>query len=127
MDDRREISRERRRKNDWTLKRIIEVGTVVGLLWGGYTAISAYFAAKWATHTEVSDAVQPVVDTLRAMRTDIVPRINRVEQRQDAAESLHQLLVPLARYQCIMAERDRSKSLAEAAGLPCQSLLGRTR
>lgn len=118
---------QRRRKTDWNRKTIIEVATIIVLGISIASAASSYFSTRWATHSEVSDAVKPVVDTLRVMRSDIVPRLNRVEQRQDAAESLHQLLVPLARYQCIMAERDRSKSLAEAAGLPCQSLLGRPR
>jgi hypothetical protein len=118
---------QRRRKTDWNRKTIIEVATIIVLGISIASAASSYFSTRWATHSEVTDAVKPVVDTLRVMRSDIVPRLNRVEQRQDAAESLHQLLVPLARYQCIMAERDRSKSLAEAAGLPCNSLLGRVR
>jgi len=117
----------RRRKTDWTIKRMIELGTLVGLLATGWGVVWSYFAAKWATHSEVSDAVQPVVDTLREFRRDMIPRLNRVEQRQDSAEAIHQLLVPLARYQCITAERDRSASLTELAGLPCNNLLGRAK
>jgi hypothetical protein len=118
------MQRGRRNYDRWSRRKLIEIGTIIGLLWGGYSAISAYIGARWATHAEVSNAVQPVADTLQAFKRDVMPRLVRVEQRQDAAEA-NNLMPALARYACLTAERDRSTSMTEAAGLPCNRLLGR--
>lgn len=125
--DQHEASRRGRRSTDWTLRRIIEIGTVIGLLWAGFNFISAATAARWATHNEVTDAVKPVVDTLNAFKATANARLLRVEIGQQQAEAVHQLLVPLARLSCLDLARQRSSSLAAAAGLPCDSLLRRMR
>ena len=112
-----------RRKTDWTLKRIIEVGTVLGMLAAGYT----YLAARWATKAEVASAVQPVADTLAAFKRSTAIRLDAVEIRQSAAERRQDLIPGFLRLQCLQLRRDRSESLAEAAGVPCDSLLQRRR
>lgn len=122
--------RGRRSGDRWTRRRIIEIGTIVGLLWGGYSAISAYFGAKWATHTEVGQVVVKV-DSLRSNMDSVRVQGNRrfqeMEVKQAELEGVHQLLPAFFRMQCITLERDNSKSLAEVAGFPCDSLLRRRR
>jgi hypothetical protein len=50
-----------------------------------------------------------------------------MERRQADAEGIHSLLVPMARAQCIQLREWKSSTIAEAAGLPCDSLLRRMR
>lgn len=117
--DQHETSRRGRRSTDWTLKRLITIGTLLTMLGAAYTA----FAARWATKAEVTEAVRPVTDTLKAMSR----RLDRVEQRQDSAQSIADLVIANARFNCLVAERDHSTSLTEAAGFKCNVLLGRVR
>lgn len=126
--------RRGRRKTDWSARRIIEFGTVIGLLWGGYTAISSAIGARWATHSEVQNAVRPIavkVDSvsrnLDTLRSTNGLRFDAIELRQLEAERRTDLLPGFLRLQCLQLRRDRSESLAEAAGVPCDSLLRRMR
>ena len=123
-----------RRKTDWSLRRIIEVGTVIGILWAGFTTISAAIGARWATHAEVSrvaekvDSVNVNVDSVRSQSNR---RMDLIERRQDAVDrrnnAIQELLPAIARTTCIRLDIDRSSSIAQAAGLPCDSLLRRIR
>jgi hypothetical protein len=125
--DQRDPMHRGRRTTDWSRKRLIEIGTLVVLVISIASSVSAYFSTRWATHAEVKDAVQPMADTLAAFKNIVIPRLVRVEQRQDSAGAIGQLIPAIARYNCLVAERDRSQSLTEAAGLPCNTLLGRMR
>src|SRR5574338_484308 len=112
--DQHETARRGRRSTDWTLKRIIEIGTAIGLLWGDYTTISAYLGAKWATHTEVTEAVRPVVDTLNAFKRASAGRLDMLEARQAFIERRQDLIPGFLRLQCLQLRRDKSESLADA-------------
>jgi len=117
----------RRRYDRLTLKRIIELGSAIGLLWAGFSGISAAIGARWATHTEVQAAVRPVVDTLADFRRVTDARLGAIEAQQRDDAATRALLPAYFRLQCIQLEQYRSTSLAEAAGFPCDSLLRRRR
>lgn len=109
----------------WTWGRVIRLATALTLLAGIYGGMTTFFAARFASRQEIEQSVQPVVDTLRVFKAATAARLDRVEERQDQAEDVHQLLIPMARLQCLQLQRWQSGTLATAAGLPCDSLLRR--
>lgn len=128
-----EHERLRRRGYDrWSRKRIIEIGTIIGLLWGGYVALSSAIGARWATHGEVKDAIHPVTVKLDSLvaRTDTSDtrtdrRLRELEGQHRALDSTRSTVEWMARLWCLQLERDRSTSLADIAGKSCDPILGR--
>lgn len=120
-----------RRKTDWTLRRIIEIGTAIGLLWAGFTGISAAIGARWATHAEVNSVVRPVavkVDSVANAVDTLFSRFERIEQLQPMSVNMRALIGSMARYQCLDArDNPRKRERAEAADMPCDSLIRRMR
>jgi hypothetical protein len=109
----------------WTKK---DVAQWLGILIAAgtiYVGLSTWFATRFATRKEIEEQVQPVAHKLDAFAGSTNTRLQRIEERQHNAEAVHELLVPMARLQCLDYQRQRSLSLADAAGLPCDSLLRR--
>ena len=108
----------------WTVGRTIKWLTLVSLAIGVFAALSSFFSAKLATRQEVTSRIDSVKSDVGLIRQDV----NEVKRRQDQAETVHQLLIPMARLQCLQMQKWESGTLATAAGLPCDDLLqGRTR
>lgn len=111
----------------WKKEDVIKWLTIVTLTGTLVAGAVSYISTRFATRAEIGEQVKPVADTLGEFRRAVIPRLARVEQRQDSAEYFQQLVVALARMKCIEAERDRSTSLTDLAGLPCTVLLRRLR
>jgi hypothetical protein len=111
----------------WTWSRVTKIASALMLLGGLYAGLTTYFATRFASSKEIENQVKPVADTLVAFKRSVIPRLDRVEQRQDEAEKVQRLLRASFRVQCLQLERDRSMSIANAADLPCDSLLRRQR
>lgn len=93
------------------------------MLFGGYT----YFATRLASKAEVNEALRPLADTVNAFKRSTSIRLDAVEARQTLAERRGDLIPGFLRLQCLQLRRDKSESLADAAGVPCDSLLRRGR
>jgi hypothetical protein len=127
-EEQRDSVHRGRRQSDqilegWTWNRLIKIATALSLVGAIGAGIVSFVLTTLVTRPEL-DKVSEKVDTLRT-RSDV--RFQRIEARQDAAEGVHSLLVPMARAQCIQLRQWKSSTIAEAAGLPCDSLLRRMR
>jgi hypothetical protein len=109
----------------WTVGRATKWLTLISLVIGVYAAISAFVATKIATRQEIGVAIDSVKTDVKALRGSTEVRLTRIEARQDSAEAIRSLLIPMARLQCLQMREWKSGTLAEAAGLPCDELLRR--
>ena len=109
----------------WNKEDVIKWLTILSMVGAIGVAVLTFISSRFATRAEIEAAVKPVVDTLNAIRKDQDTRIDRLEMRQDTLYMVRQLIPAMARAQCIQLERWSSKTIAEAAGLPCDSLLHR--
>ena len=109
----------------WSRKKVIELLTIITLATSIVVGVVTWFSSRFATRQEIVDQVKPVVDTLNSLKATTDTRIRRLEARQDTLYAVRQLIPAMARAQCIQLERWQSKTIAEAAGLPCDSLLSR--
>lgn len=109
----------------WRKEDVIKWLTIVSMVGGIGVAVLTFISARFATRAQIESAVKPVVDTLNAIRKDQDTRIGRLEARQDTDDAIRSLIPAIARTTCIRLEIDRSSSIAEAAALPCDSLLNR--
>jgi hypothetical protein len=111
---------------DWTIGRVTKWLTLITLAIGVYAGVSTFVAARVATRQEIENEVRPVVETLMVFKRGTNARLESIEDRQDHAEIVHSLIVPMARLQCLQMRRWESGTLTDAAGLPCDSLLRRS-
>lgn len=109
----------------WRKEDVIKWLTLLSLLGTVFVGVSTWFSARFATRAEIEEQVKPVVDTLNALKIATDSRMRRLEARQDTLYNVRQLIPAMARAQCLQLERWDSKTIAEAAGLPCDSLLRR--
>lgn len=109
----------------WTREGVIKTLTLLSLAGAIYVGLSTWAGARLASRAEIREQVKPVVDTLERLKLEAMSRMDRIENRQDEAETIHSLIVPMARLQCLQMRRWDSGTLADAAGLPCDSLLRR--
>jgi len=109
----------------WTRKRAIELLTLITLGVGVWAAFATCVTTKIVTRQEVTTRIDSVKTDVKALRGSTEVRLNRVEARQEEAEMTHRLIPAMARTQCIILDRDQSPSIAQASGLPCDSLLRR--
>lgn len=111
----------------WRKEDVKKWLTIITLLVGLYAGLSTWFAARFATRKNIEEQVEPIARKLDAIAGSTNVRLNAIEVQQHEAEAVHELLVPMARLQCLDLARQRSSSLGDAAGLPCDSLLRRLR
>lgn len=109
----------------WKREDVIKFLTILTLAGTIVMGIVTFVSSTFATQKEISETVTPVADTLRLFKRETGSRMDRIENRQDAAEDIHSLIVPMARLQCLQLQKWQSSTLAAAAGLPCDSLLRR--
>lgn len=126
--DQRDPAHRGRRQSDqilegWTWGRVIKIATALTLVGGIVVASISTVASILVTRPQL----EQVTDSITTFKRSATARLDRVELRQDDAEQVHRLLIPMARLQCLQMERWQSSTLAFAAGLPCDSLLRRLR
>lgn len=109
----------------WTVGRVQKWVALVAGIVGLWAALSTYLTARLVTRQEVTTRIDSVKTDVKSLRGSTDTRLMRIELRQDQADEVHQLLVPMARIQCLLLDRDQSPSIAQASGLPCDSLLRR--
>lgn len=112
---------------EWKKEDVIKWLTILSLAGTIAIGVSTWVSARFATRKEIQEQVKPVIDTLNAFRETTAARITRIEARQDTAEATRRLIPGFIRLQCLQLQRDRSESMAAAAGLPCDSLLQHSR
>ena len=95
-----------------------------------YAGLSTWFATRFAARSEIEAQVKPVVERLEVFAGSTNVRLQKIEddraREQIEDEAMRALITGMARLQCLDYARQRSMSLADAAGLPCDSLLRRT-
>jgi len=128
FEEHRDATHRGRRGSDqilegWTWGRVIKIATAISLVGGIVVGIVSFAAAAIVTRPDLNrvDAKLATVQIRASLR------FRRIEMRQDDAEQVHRLLIPMARLQCLQMEKWQSSTLAFAAGLPCDSLLRRLR
>lgn len=96
------------------IKSIILIGSGIAGLAAILGAITFFLVTKPDLNKVAgkADSIAQVTDS----------RLSRIEHRQDQAEAIHQLLVPMATLECIRLQREKSITLAVIARLPCDSL-----
>lgn len=127
-DEHRDPVHRGRRQSDqilegWTWGRVTKIAVAVSAVGSIVVAVVSFTAAAIVTRPDLN-RVDAKLDTVQ-IRDSL--RFRRIEMRQDEAETVHRLLVPMARLQCLQMEKWQSSTLAFAAGLPCDSLLRRLR
>jgi hypothetical protein len=111
----------------WRKEDVIKWLTILSMAGGIAVAVITFFSTRFASRREIEDKVAPIEKKMDAFAGSTNIRLNAIELRQEDAEAVHRLLVPMARLQCLDYQRQNSLSLADAAGLPCDSLLNRRR
>jgi hypothetical protein len=110
---------------DWTVAKAQRwLALILGTV-GVWAAASSYIAARLVTRSEVTTRFDSLKTDLRAVSGSTKVRLDRFEEWQSEVEMTHRLLPAMARTQCILLDRDQSPSIAQASGLPCDSLLFR--
>lgn len=116
--------RLKRRQSDqildgWTWGRVTKIGTALTVVGGIVVAVVTVMLTIIVTKPELK-AVARKADSVASVTNG---RLSRIEDRQDHAEAIHQLLVPMATLECVRLQREKSTTLAVIARLPCDSLL----
>ena len=126
-NQRNPASRGRRRSDQIfegiTWGRVTKVATALTLVGGIVVATISAAASILVTRPQLKE----VTDTLSNFKTRTERDVQSIRARQDSVEEAHHLLEPMARLTCLQLQRERSGTLADAAGLPCDQLLRRVR
>ena len=127
-ENERDPNKRGRRRDDQILQgltwsKVIKIATALTLVCGIVVATISAAASILVTRPQLKE----VTDTLTTFKVRTERDVREIKQRQDAFEEAHQLLEPMARLTCLQLQRDRSGTLADAAGLPCYRLLPRVR
>lgn len=116
--------RPKRRQSDqildgWTWGRVTKIGGALMTVGAIVVAVVTFLLSILVTRPQLHDAEKRLTDSISVVKKDVT----EIKEHQAATDSVHMLLVPMAKLECIRLNRENSGTLADLAGLPCYRLM----